>query len=145
MLRATLDADTAKMCEILEFAHNSEAPLMDYNHETELTAIVNLVYLAARDFYRIEREDRAGIGYVDFIFYPESDPKADGIILELKVGRTPEEALDQIKQKKYAMKFEGKLGETPKYSGRVLGVGIAYDKKTKVHSCKVEIIREMVK
>ena len=41
--------------------------------ETELTAIVNLVYLSARDNYRIEREEKAGIGYVDFIFYPETD------------------------------------------------------------------------
>jgi len=40
------------------------------------------------------------------------------------------------------MKFEGKLGETPKYTGRVLGVGTAYDKETKVQSCKVEVLRE---
>ena len=142
MLKATLEADTAKMCEILEFAHNSETPLMNYNRESELAAIVNLVYLSARDFYRIEREDRAGTGYVDFIFYPETDRKADGIILELKVDHTPEEALRQIKEKKYAMKFEGKAGENPKYSGRVLGVGIAYDRKTKAHTCRVEILRK---
>lgn len=33
--------------------------------------------LAARDSYRIEREDKAGVGYVDFIFYPEIDHRAD--------------------------------------------------------------------
>lgn len=33
--------------------------------------MVNLVYLAARDKYRVEREDKAGEGYVDFIFYLE--------------------------------------------------------------------------
>lgn len=142
MLRATLEGDTDKMCKILEFAHNTEAPLLDYNHETELTAVVNLVYLSARDFYRIEREDKAGIGYVDFIFYPETDRKADAVILELKVDHTPEEALVQIKEKKYALKLKGKLGETPRYSGRVLGVAIAYDRKTKVHSCKVEVLSE---
>lgn len=60
---------------------------------------------------RIEREDKAGIGYVDFIFYPETDKMADGIILELKVDHTADEALQQIKNKKYALKFEGKLGE----------------------------------
>lgn len=142
MLRATLEGDTDKMCKILEFAHNTEAPLLDYNHERELTAVVNLVYLSARDFYRIEREDKAGIGYVDFIFYPETDRKADAVILELKVDHTPEEALVQIKEKKYALKLKGKLGETPRYSGRVLGVAIAYDRKTKVHSCKVEVLSE---
>ncbi|HBA50551.1 MAG TPA: hypothetical protein DCZ91_22695 [Lachnospiraceae bacterium] len=142
MLKATLEADTDKMTEILEFAHNSESPLLNYNHETELTAVVNLIYLAARDMYRIEREDKAGIGYVDFIFYPETRHNADGIILELKVGHTADDALKQIRDKKYAMKFEGKLGEAPKYTGRVLGVGMAYDKETKVHSCKVEVLRE---
>lgn len=142
MLKATLENDTTAMLEILEFAHNTEVPLLSYNHETDLTAIVNLVYLAARDFYRIEREDKAGIGYVDFIFYPETDRSADGIILELKVDHTPEEALRQIKDKKYALKFEGKIGDKMKYTGRILGVGIAYDRESKVHRCKIEVLRD---
>ncbi len=142
MLKATLRNDTETMLEILEFAHNTEIPLLNYNNETDLTALVNLVYLAAREHYRVEREDKSGVGYADFIFYPETDRKADGIILELKAGHTPEEALRQIKNKKYALKFEGKLGEALKYTGRVLGVGIAYDKKTKVHSCKIEVLRQ---
>lgn len=141
MLTATLQADTDKMAEILEYAHNTESPLLSYNHETELTAVVSLVYLAARDTYRIEREDKAGKGYVDFIFYPETDHSLDGIILELKAGSTAEDALQQIRDKKYAMKFDGRLGEEPKYTGRVLGVGIAYDKAEKSHSCRVETLR----
>ncbi len=145
MLRATLGADTDKMSEILEFAHNTETPLLAYNHEAELTAIVNLVYLAARDSYRIEREDKAGTGYVDFIFYPETDSRADGIVLELKAGHTPEEALRQIRDRKYTLKFEGKIGEKRQYAGRILGVGIAYDRDTKVHSCKVEVLRDALK
>lgn len=83
MLKATLAGDTLTMERILEFAHNTEVPLLSYNHETELSAIVNLVYLAARDSYRVEREDKAGTGYVDFIFYPY-DTTADCIILELR-------------------------------------------------------------
>lgn len=141
MLKATLENDTAAMLKILEFTHNTETPILNYNDETDLTAVVNLVYLAARDSYRVEREDKAGLGYADFIFYPELDRKADGIILELKVNRTADEALQQIRDKKYALKFEGKLGEEPKYTGRILGVGIAYDKNTKMHSCKVEVLR----
>lgn len=141
MLKATLANDTAAMLEILEFAHNTEIPLLNYNNETDLTAVVNLVYLAARDSYRVEREDKAGVGYADFIFYPELDRTADCIILELKLDRTADEALRQIKEKKYALKFEGKLGEKPKYTGRVLGVGIAYDRSTKAHACKIEVLR----
>ncbi|MDY2699530.1 MAG: AAA family ATPase [Lachnospiraceae bacterium] len=139
MLRATLDGDTDTMSKILEFAHDTEVPLLSYNNETELTAVVNLVYLAARDYYRVEREDKSGIGYVDFIFYP-INKNADCIILELKVDHTPDEAIKQIKEKKYALRFEGKLGEESRYTGRILAVGIGYDKHQKKHSCKVEIL-----
>lgn len=141
MLKATLEADTEKMAEILEFAHDTESPLFNYNQETELTAVVSLVYLSARDFYRVEREDKAGKGYVDFIFYPEIDWDGDCIILELKVNDTAENAILQIRERKYALKFEGRLGETTRYRGRILGVGIAYDRETKAHSCKVEVLR----
>lgn len=139
MLKSTLAGDTAAMTRILEYAHNTEVPLLSYSNEIELTAIVNLVYLSARDFYRIEREDKAGVGYVDFIFYPK-DKKEDCIILELKVDHTPDDAIQQIKEKRYALKFQEKLGEEPEYTGRILAVGIAYDKKHKSHSCKIEIL-----
>lgn len=137
MLQATLHGDTETMEEILAFAHNTETPLLSYNNETELSAIVNLVYLSARDRYRVEREDKAGTGFVDFIFYPEE--KGDtGIILELKIDHTPEEAIQQIRDKQYVLRFKGKLGEKPKVTGRTLAVGISYDRKTKEHHCKVE-------
>ena len=71
MLKATLARDTKTMTEILQYAHDTETPILSYNHETELSAVVNLVYLAARDKYRVEREDKAGKGFVDFIFYPK--------------------------------------------------------------------------
>ena len=141
MLKATLAGDTNTMLEILEFAHNTEIPLLNYSNEAELTALINLVYLSARDFYRIEREDKAGVGYVDFIFYPERDMGADCIILELKVNHTAGEAIRQIKDKKYALRFEPKLGEKRKYTGRILAVGIAYDKETKKHDCKIEVLK----
>lgn len=140
MLKATLERDTERMMEILEIAHNTEIPLLNYNNEADLTALVNLVYLSARDFYQVEREDKAGIGYVDFIFYPEKKSET-GIILELKVDSTPKEAIRQIKEKKYALKFVGKLGEAAKYTGRILGVGIAYDRKTKTHQCEIEVLK----
>lgn len=140
MLKATKAGDTRTMLEILEFAHDTEIPLLSYNNETDLTAVINLVYLAARDFYRIEREDKAGIGYVDFIFYPE-DKTADCIIVELKVDHTPDEAIQQIKNRKYALRFKGRLGEEAKYTGRILAVGISYDRKNKKHDCKIEVLK----
>ena len=143
MLSATLSGDTKTMAEILKFAHDTESPILSYNSEIELSAVVNLVYLAARDRYRVEREDKAGEGFVDFIFYPENR-NAAGIILELKMDSTPEEALQQIIAKNYILRFEGKIGERAKYQGKILGVGISYNKKTKEHGCKIIVIRENI-
>lgn len=137
MLKATLAGDTKTMEEILTYAHDTESPLLAYNNEAELLALVNLVYLSARDQYRIEREDRAGRGYVDFIFYPQLKSE-DGIILELKVDSSPVQAVRQIKEKNYALRFKGRLGEQSGYTGRILGVGISYDRRTKKHGCIVE-------
>ena len=50
------------------------------------------------------------------------------------------EVISQIKDKKYSLKFQGKLEEQSKYTGRILAVGIGYDKQTKEHSCKVEVL-----
>lgn len=142
MLEATLNGDVDTMAEILELAHDTEVPLLRYNNETELSAVVNLVYLSARDRYRVEREDKAGTGYVDFIFYPETDKSLDSIILELKVDSSPEEAIRQIKTRKYDLRFRERIGEEQKYTGRILAVGISYNKKTKKHICRVEVLQD---
>lgn len=112
MLKATLSGDTETMSEILAYVHDTETPLLSYNHEAELSAIVTLAYLSARDQYKINKND-------------------SGIILELKVDHTPEEAVQQIKDHKYALRFAGKPGEEPQYTGKVLAVGIGYDRKEK--------------
>lgn len=137
MLKATLMGDTQIMSEILEYAHNTESPILSYNSEVELSAVVNLVYLSARDKYRVEREDKAGKGYVDFIFYPEKK-NTPAIILELKVDASPEEAIQQIKDKQYILRLRGKLGEKRKATAEVLLVGISYNRATKAHTCKIE-------
>lgn len=139
MLQATIAGDTKTMEEILQFAHDTESPILSYNNEVELSAVVNLCYLSARNKYRVEREEKAGKGFVDFIFYPERR-NGDGIILELKVDSTPKEAIAQIKSKGYALRFKGKMGENPKFTGRILAVGISYSRETKEHWCEVEVL-----
>ncbi|MCD8105894.1 MAG: ATP-binding protein [Lachnospiraceae bacterium] len=139
VLQATLAENTGVIEEILEFVHHSESPLKAYNDEAELSGSIRLAYISARNKYDIQREDQAGIGYVDYIFYPYNKNE-DGIIIELKVDDTAENAIKQIKDKKYALKFKGKLGEKPKTNGRILAVGIGYRKKDKVHHCKIEVL-----
>ena len=60
--------------------------------------------------------------------------------LELKVDHTLEEAIAQIKEKEYALRFKGKMAERERYTGRILAVGISYDKETKEHACKIEVL-----
>lgn len=62
---------------------------------------MNLVYFAARDKYRAEREDKAGEGYVDFIFYLQVSSD-DALILELKVDATPKQS---VRFRKKVMRF----------------------------------------
>ena len=142
MLQATIAGDTKIMEEILQFAHDTESPILSYNNEVELSAIINLCYLSARNKYRVEREDKTGKGFADFVFYPKHK-NGDCIILELKIDSTPEEAIAQIKNKNYALCFEGKLGEEAQYTGRILAVGISYNKKTKEHSCRVDVLKNI--
>lgn len=134
MLQATLARDCNTMANILSIAHDTEIPILNYNNETDLSALVNLVYLSARDRYRIVREDRAGKGFADFIFYPYrlGEP---ALILELKVGASPESAIRQIVEKKYALK----LTDNSNISNcTILGVGISYDRNTKEHKCVIK-------
>ena len=56
------------------------------------------------------------------------------------VDHTPEEAIAQIKEKEYDLRFKGKMAETERYTGRILAVGISYDKETKEHACKIEVL-----
>ncbi len=55
-----------------------------------------------------------------------------------------EEAISQMKSRQYAIRFERMLRERPEYTGRILAVGIAYQKEDerKRHQCKVEVLRE---
>ena len=77
---------------------------------------------------------------MQIIFYPKN-PKDDCIIIELKVNHTPAEAIQQIKDRGYALRFSGKLAEKNEYTGRILAVGITYDKAIKTHDCKIEVLK----
>ena len=132
MLKATLNQDTSTMKKIIDEIHNSEIPIFKYNDENSLSCVVTLAYLSARNYYRIEREEKTGKGYADFVFHPRR--KSDiAFILELKKNSTPDEAIKQIKEKKYAQKFiqenEGK---------KILAIAICYNSKSKDHECKIE-------
>ncbi len=132
MLKATLRKDTKRTEELIQEAHDINIPIIKYNDENSLACVVTLAYLSARDDYKIIREMEAGAGRADFIFYP-NDKSKPAFILELKKNSTPEKALKQIRDKRYAEVLKD-------YTGQKLAVGISYDEDFKNHKVKIEEI-----
>ncbi len=132
MLKATLRKDIETMEKLIQEAHDINIPVIKYNDENSLACIITLVYLSARSKYKIVREMPAGIGFADFIFYP-NDKSKPAFIIELKKDSTPDEALKQIKEKRYPLALKD-------YTGTKLAVGITYDSKQKQHHVKIEEI-----
>ena len=133
-LKATLKKDSNIVAKAIDEIHNSEIPILQYNDENSLSCVITLAYLSARNYYRIEREEKSGKGYADFMFHPKR--KGDtAFVLELKVDNTPENAIKQIKEKEYYQKF---IKEN--IDRKILAVAICYDKISKKHKCKIEEI-----
>ena len=87
-----------------------------------------------------------GAGRADVIYYP-FDRSATGFIIELKADDSPENAIQQIKDRRYAQRFYGDMSVYSEivgmgaYTGKVLAVGMTYDRATKMHHCKVERLK----
>lgn len=131
ILDATIDGKEDVVVSYLHNIHNSEIPILKYNDENSLSCVVTLAYLSARNKYRVEREDKSGKGFADFIFYPRRK-NLPGIIIELKADGSPEAAILQIKDREYPEKLKKESIEN------ILLVGINYDTKEKIHTCKIE-------
>ena len=61
------------------------------------------------------------------------DLSAIALVIELKWNQSAETAIRQIREKRYPLALKG-------YSGKVYLVGIGYDKKSKKHQCKIELL-----
>ena len=138
VLDATLAEDNDTVAQYLEAVHDHEIPFLKYNDENSLSCVVTLCYLYAREYYDIEREDKSGKGYVDYLFTPKiRSDKYPPIILELKYNKSVEEAIHQIYEKHYIDKV--------KDYQEVLLVGINYDTGSKRHECIIETYKSIVK
>lgn len=133
VLEATLAKKGDIVASYLHNIHNSELPILKYNDENSLSCVVTLAYLSARNKYKIEREEKSGKGFADFIFHPRRK-NMPGIILELKADATPEAAIAQIRSKEYCEKLRRENVE------RILAVGLSYDTGKKEHQCFIEEI-----
>lgn len=128
MLQATVRRDEERVAAILEEVHDREIPFLNYHDENSLSCMITLCYLYARKDYEIEREAKSGKGYCDYLFRPRKKG-LPAIILELKMGKSCEEAIAQIKARNYMQRIQ----DWPE----ILLVGINYDEE-KHHTCRIE-------
>lgn len=116
----------------IEQAHESSASILQYNDENALSAVINLAFFAARNYYTIIREFPTGKGFADLVYLPRKKfADKPAMVIELKWNKGTEGAIDQIKNRHY-------VGALTEYQDNLILAGISYDKSTKVHSCKLE-------
>lgn len=136
LLKATIRGDADAVAEIIEIAHENYTSVFKYNDENSLSCVLTMAYFTAPAYYTVVRELPSGKGFVDFAFMPRSDSgQKPAIIVELKVDKSAETALQQIKDRRYA-------GALKDYQGKIVLVGINYEKDTKKHTCEIEIIEK---
>ena len=107
---------------------------MSYNDENSLSCVLSIAYYYARNDYVMHRELASGKGFADIVLIPRKNVDSPAIVIELKVDKDADSALDQIRRKQYPAKVA-------EYAANLLLVGISYDRQTKQHSCRIETCR----
>ena len=135
LLDALVAGDAEAVAAGVERAHEDAASIIAYNDESSLACTLRLAFFSAVNRWRLVREAPAGKGFADFTLVPLASSPAGtpGVVIELKYGATAVEALAQIRERGYDRALDGLAA-----SGDVLLCGIAYDPKTKRHSCVIE-------
>lgn len=131
ILKATWHMDEYAVAKGVEQVHIENTSILQFNDENSLSCVISLAYYQALDEYTLVREMPAGKGFADIVFLPRRKSDKPAMIVELKNGKSAQEALNQIKEKEYVKALE-------EYKDNLLLVGISYDQKTKEHACKIE-------
>lgn len=131
LLQAVWNMDENTVAAGIEQAHQ-EISILQYNDENSLSCTISLAFYFAREYYTMVRELPTGKGYADICLIPRkmyADKPA--VIIELKWDKDVQGAIQQIKEKQYVAVLK-------EYHGNLLLVGVTYNKKDKVHTCKIE-------
>ena len=133
-----MDEETESVAEQMERIHTEYASAIQYNNENSLSGVVTLGYLSTMEYYyKPVRELPTGRGFADVVYLPKPEYRGmyPALIVELKWNNSVETAIGQIKEKNYT-------GGIKQYTGDILLVGIAYDKKSRQHTCKIEKVKK---
>ena len=132
LLEALWNLDGEAVAKGIDQAHR-EISVLQYNDENSLACVLSLAYYSAQDSYAIYRELQGGEGFVDLVFVPRTGNQNPAMIVELKWNQSTGIALEQIKNRNYIRCLKD-------YHGKVLFVGVNYDKKSKKHTCQFEMM-----
>lgn len=133
LLQSTIDGDEDAVARGIDAVHDENTSILSYNDENSLACVISIAYYYAKNNYVMHRELASGKGFADIVMIPRKHTGLPAIVIELKYDHNADTAISQIKRKKYPEKIV-------EYSGRILLVGVNYDKKEKSHSCRIERI-----
>lgn len=134
LLTATLDGDADAVARGIESVYRDYASVIRYHDENSLSSVLTIAYLSCMKYYfKPVRELPTGRGFADFVYLlkPEYRNEYPALVVELKWKQSAEASIRQIRDRKYP---ESLLP----YIGKILLVGIHYDKQTKEHQCRIE-------
>lgn len=104
----------------------------EYVDKSGLIAVVNRTLFTEQRFACVShRELASGKGFADIVLIPRKNVDSPAIVIELKVNKSADSAIDQIQRKQYPTKVQD-------YADRLLLVGINYDRQTKQHRCRIK-------
>ena len=131
LLQATLEGNAEAVAQGVDAMHDEETSILSYNNENSMACVLSIAFYYARNNYIFHRELASGKGFADLVLLPRKNVSSPALVLELKYDKNADTAIEQIKRKKYPAKVA-------QHTGKLLLVGINYDKKTKTHSCLIE-------
>ena len=134
LLKDTIQMNGNAVAKEIEKIHREYTSVIQYHNENSLSCVLTIAYLSSIQYYfKPIRELPTGRGFSDFVFLPKPEYRYDfpALVVELKWNKNAKTALDQIKRQHYPASIAS-------YTGDILLVGVNYDKKTKVHECRIE-------
>lgn len=133
LLDATLRLDEDTVARLIQEMHMAETIPQSYHNEQALRYVVLMAYLSSMDHYLRFEELAGGRGYSDILFLPGKFSSKPALLVELKWNKSAAGAIAQIKEKQYT-EFMGRFD----YDGELLLIGLNYNTKNGVHTCKIE-------
>lgn len=131
LLKDTIAGKAESVAKAIDAIHADNTSVLQYNDENSLACVLTMAFYTAKKDFLMIREFPSGKGFADIVLIPRSGCKLPAVVLELKYSQSADTAIAQIHRNNYS-------GVLMDFVGEVVLVGINYDKKTKLHECKIE-------